>query len=182
MASRDLYVTFRVWSYSVRVWTTAGLCSQRVFTLGRAVLCPACRALPPSLPCMSCLAVDRAQWRATRLLPSSRPPCSRLPGVVLLLLLLMMRPVKVAAKCRRTEVAALWSLYELTGGAYWHQNKNWHPDGDPCDNTARWVGVGVTDNCRRWYDGEDCYMGRITALYNETHTSQWVLKHLEQIC
>jgi hypothetical protein len=94
------------------------------------------------------------------------------------LLLLMLRTVIITAKCRREEVAALWSLYELTGGANWRQNKNWHPDGDPCDNNARWVGVGVTDRCNRWRDGEDCYMGRITALYLESNNlngslSQW---------
>jgi len=86
-----------------------------------------------------------------------------------LLLLLLLRPAVVLASCRRTEVAALWQLYELTGGAYWKQNTNWDPNGDPCALNKRWVGVGVRDPCNRYRDGEDCKMGRITSLYLDSN-------------
>ena len=84
---------------------------------------------------------------------------------VLTVVLLASNPLPTAGKCNPREVAALWRLYELTGGASWRMNTNWDPLGDPCAMNARWVGVGVSDPCKRWYDGEHCYLGRITSLY-----------------
>lgn len=30
--------------------------------------------------------------------------------------------------------------------------------------SSRWAGVGCTDPCKRWHDGDDCALGRVTAL------------------
>jgi len=66
--------------------------------------------------------------------------------------------------CRRADVDALMSLYELTDGHSWRKNTNWAQDADPCAMNKRWAGVGTIDPCDRWRDGEDCFFGRVTSI------------------
>ena len=88
-------------------------------------------------------------------------------------------------RLRTAEMTALWQLYEQTDGANWHQNDNWDPGNDPCRlfrakkpylyeapvvftdewyEPTPWYGVGCSDPCDDYLDGDACYHGRTTAL------------------
>ena len=69
-----------------------------------------------------------------------------------------------SCRIRPEDRDALWRLYELTSGSTWRMRGGWSADGDPCLMSSRWAGVGCTDPCKRWHDGDDCALGRVTAL------------------
>ena len=87
----------------------------------------------------------------------------------------------VLAGCRQSDRAALMALYEALGGAQWTQNENWSPSSDPCGIASRWFGVGISDPCDRWRDGEACDVGRVTSLYLEQNNLNGDLSAWTQI-
>jgi len=97
-----------------------------------------------------------------------------------------------AARMRPAERSALMDLYDTTGGPSWADRTYWTRDGtvsEPCRaHAARipyripdgastafvpngyfpstpWCGVGCTDPCDDYLDGEACTAGRVTGLH-----------------
>ena len=115
----------------------------------------------------------------TRLRTRCTPP-------VVVLLVCAALPV-ADARMRPAEKAALWSLYEATGGATWTHNTNWDPTKEPCRKfvapvpyrfddpqtvaledaqfaATPWYGVGCIDPCDDYLDGTACTAGRTSSL------------------
>ena len=79
-------------------------------------------------------------------------------------MLLAIQVVLVAARVRPEDRDALFRLYELTNGAGWKNSGGWSATGDPCHMSTRWAGVGCSDPCKRFHDGDDCALGRVTSI------------------
>ena len=66
-----------------------------------------------------------------------------------------------------TELLVLQSLYEITGGYQWSENKGWKvyaPAGDPCDSRKHFSGVGCHCHCDPAIEGINCRQCRLTRL------------------